>query len=449
MLGEEDQNYFQIKITNILSKDVPIGGFLVLQTEGILILKDSTQFLLSITKEEDNSQYSISCFFYQIENYITGKDTIVCNFKSDKPIPKGKYYLSPSENEMKLDEKKIKILPYNITDSFDIMDIDELNIYSSRKLVLDFSSNIDSKSIKFNIFEYVSYQETSIYFDDLEFKCIATGGRVKCPISASDFPQDKRFQSYNVYYKDSEGKKKKSYLTLPIDITLNYIEKKTLKIKVTKLLTNCLTKHGFIIFDTTDETLDNLLFSGFGFYLDVKKENFDSKRNKLRCSFHKTPGETTKIFCEVSGNFEDGTYTIEQYISEGPIEDEDDLISSIYQIVIPSFLINNNIIYSSKEDENYEIVFDNQLREKIYLNYKKGEEILYIILNVYEYLPNKYFLGKSEVENELLYEKFIKFKIPRSNFEKSGTYYFEKINAINEKERLYLLPPIEVSISSD
>ena len=450
-LEEEVQIYSNISITNIISKEVSIGGYLLLQTEGILILgHNKDKFPLLITKDDDKSQYSLQCFFYQFEDYIIGKDTIVCKIQSDTSIQTGKYYLSQSENEMIIDETNIKILPYNIIDSFNIIDIQELNIYSLRKLTLSFSSNTDSDSLKFNIFEEVPYHETSVYFDDLEFKCVVTGKRVKCPISASVFPQDKRFQSYNVYYKDSKGNKKKSILARPIEVTLEYIQKKNLKIKVTKLLTNCLIKHDYIVFDTTDETLENLLFSSSGFYLDVKKENFDSENNKLLCNFHKIPKDTTKIFCEASGRFEDGTYTIDQYISEGPIEDDRDSISSNYQIIIPTFFVNSQFVYSSKEEDNTEKVFDNQLREKIYLKYENGEEYQYIILNFNrDVISNKYFLGNSEIESEVLFSNFIKFKIPRSNFEKSGIYYFEKINAINEKERLYLLPPIEVTISSN
>ena len=348
---------------------------------------------------------------------------------------------------MIIEEQNIKILPFNLNNSFNIVEGEELIPYSKNILTEKFSSNTDSTIIKFSLFEDATLKETTIYFDDIEFKCETSGKRVRCPVAASNFPQDKRFQTFNVYYIDSQGNKKKNYLTLPIEITLGYLEKKPLNIKVSNLLTNCLTNHGFIVFDTTDKTLENVLFSKNGFYLNVKKENSDSQANKLICNFHKISGENTKILCEKYNDFEDGTYNIEEYISEGPIEDDEDRISKSYEIVVPNFYIKGKFVYSYKEDNNDELIFDNLLREKIYLDYENKEEVQYIFLYVERYNGlNKYILGNSELESELYAKDYIRFKVPKSNFQKSGIYYFEKINAINEKERLYILPPIEVSV---
>ena len=447
---EDEQEYFEIKITNILSNDIPIGGFLLLQTEGIALMRESKPFSLSIIKEEDKSQYPISCTFYQFDGtVINGKDIITCKIESEISIQKGKYYLS-LEKEIIIDEQYIKILPFNLNNSFNIIEGEELIPYSKYIITKEFSSNTDSTTIKFSLFEDVTLKESSIYFDDIEFKCEASGNRVRCPVTASNFPQDKRFQNFNVYYIDSQGNKKKNHLILPIEITLGYLEKKSLKIEVSNLLTNCLTNHGFIVFDTTDKTLENVLFSKNGFYLNVKKENLDSQSNKLFCNFHKISGENTKILCEKNNDFEDGTYNIEEYISEGPIKDDEDRISKSYEIIVPNFNIKGKFVYSSKEDNNAEFIFDFLLREKIYLNYENKEEVKYIFLYVERYNGlNKYILGNSELESKLFDKDYIKFKVPKSNFEKSGIYYFEKINAINEKERLYILPPIEVSVPSN
>ena len=68
----------------------------------------------------------------------------------------------------------------------------------------------------------------------------------------------------------------------PINLILDYIEKKTLKIKVSKLLTNCLLENDWIIFDTSDNTLGNVLFSSNGFYLKVKKVDLDNSDSKIK-----------------------------------------------------------------------------------------------------------------------------------------------------------------------
>ena len=153
-------------------------------------------------------------------------------------------------------------------------------------------------------------------------------------------------------------------------------------LSISLFLTNCLTNHDFIVFDTTDKTLENILFSKNGFYLNVKKENSDCQTNKLICNFHKISGQNTKILCEKYNDFEDGTYNIEEYISEGPIEDDEDRISKSYEIVVPNFYIKGKFVYSSKEDNNDELIFDNLLREKIYLDYENKEEVQYIFLYV-------------------------------------------------------------------
>jgi len=446
---QEEQEYFQIKITNILSNDIPIGGILLLQTEGIVFLEELKSFSLSITKEEDKSQYPITCFIYQFdETFINGKDIIACEIESDNPIQKGKYYLS-LEKEMIIDEQYIKILPFNII-SFNIIEGEELFAYSKKKIVKQFSSKTGSTSFKFSILEPLTFKETSIYFDDIEIKCQVSDDKIECPVIASIFPQDKRFQTFNVYYRDSQGNKKKNYLILPVEITLGYLKKKPLNIEVSNLLTNCLTKNYFIVFDTTDTNLDSVIFSKNGFNLNAKKENLDSETYQLYCNFHKIPGENTKILCEASSVFEDGTYNIEEYISDGPIEDDDDRISKSYEITVPNFYIKGKFVYSSKEDDNVEYIFDHLLREKIYLNYENKEEFQYIYLYVERNKnSNKYILGNSELESELFGKDYIKFKVPKANFEKSGIYYFEKINALNEKERLYILPPVEVSVPSN
>lgn len=61
---EEEEIYFELKITNLLTNDIPIKGLLLLQTEGYVVVKEEKiQFSLSITKEEDKSQYPINCKF--------------------------------------------------------------------------------------------------------------------------------------------------------------------------------------------------------------------------------------------------------------------------------------------------------------------------------------------------------------------------------------------------
>ena len=269
---------------------------------------------------------------------------------------------------------------------------------------------------------------------------------MKCNISTHDLPQENRFQSLNVYIKDSNGNKKHNYFVYPIDILLYYVKKKTLKIKVTKLLSKSAVLGEHIVFDTSDNTLGNVLYSKEGFHLNIKSQDASFNKIKLICSFHKHPGENTKVFCDTSaGILEDGIYYIDEYISEGPIEDEMDKISANYQIVVPTFASNEKFLYSINY-ANEDNIFDLEFREKIVLDFKNKEEVLNITLNHENYNDQyKYFLGNSELKCYVYNIEYIICQIQGNSFEKSGKYYIEKLNYFEDKERLYSLPPVEVN----
>lgn len=455
----------QIKIKNILSKNVPLGGYLFLEAEGIpLILSSSydiNSFTLSSIYEKDKTYSSFACFFYRIKDYyIRENETVIigCHIQKDNSINIGKYYFSPLENETSIelfDNSKIKLNIININEQFNIIEGEELlYFYNSKKIELNFKSNTESNTIKFDLFESVSYREIVIYLDDIKINCIASGSRITCPIFASGIPQEKRSKYFNVYIEDSKGNKFRNYFVPPIDILLNYVEKDTLEIKVSNLLTNYITHNDFIIFDTFDQTLENVIFSKHGFDLKLKKENSEIDVINLYCCFHKHQGDNTKIYCEIQNRNDDikeGTYIFEEYISEGPLEDVGDRISRNYQIVIPSFKIDNKVLFKIENERNREQIYDIQLKEKIELNFKNKEDIEIIALDLDHYGGmNKYFLGNNQLEcNGKLIKDLLLCEVPGTNFEKSGIYYFEKMNPLEEKERIYILPYVEALVSWD
>ena len=447
----QEESEFNITITKIISKNISSGGYLFLETDGILIHSTSFNqeniFDLSIISDEDKSIFSLLCFFYKYERFI-GPAMIACEINSQK---KGKYHLKSLENTKSFLFSEIyivNILPFNFGESFNIIEGYEFYFYTLKKNSLDFYNNVETKTIKFEFYAQIS-KEITFYLEDIPITCEASRSKMICPISAKDFPQDNRFQSLNVYIKDSQGNKKKNYFVYPIEIILNYIEKKTLKIKVSKTLTKCLTDNDFIVFDTSDNFLENVIFSKEGFYLKIKKENDDSDIKQLICGFHKHPGETTKILCKKQENLEDGFYYFEEYISEGPLEDEDNRISPNYNIIIPTFKSNSKFIYSSKIRDD-ERIYDTQLRDKIELSFRNKNEILNITLN-HEYYEgkNKYFLGNSQIKCSIIDNDFITCGIQGISFENSGIYYIEKMNFLGEKERLHILPPVLVTLLWD
>ena len=58
-------------------------------------------------------------------------------------------------------------------------------------------------------------------------------------------------------------------------------------------------------------------------------------------------------------------------------------------------------------------------------------------------------MGNSEIKFCAIDDFNINCGIKANKFENSGIYYFEKINCLGERERLYQLPSIEVKFLFD
>ena len=449
---EEEEPDLTVRITNIINTDAYIDGYLFLETDGILITPMSFNqeniFTLKIQNDENNKVSSIMCFFHQFDRFYAGAAKIACEL-SPRSVTPGKHHLVPLEKEMSFffDEMYIlSILPYNFEETINIIDDNLLYFYSLKKNQIPFFNETDTKNLKFDLYDAVT-KETTIYLDDIPIKCQASGHRLTCPVTSKDFPQDDRLLTLNVYLKDSKGNKVINHMVYPIDFIFHYIKKQNLKIKVTKALTNCLTPFGHIVLETSDNQLGNVIYSKEGFYLNIKRTETDNYQ--LFCNFHKHPGENTKIFCEPYDDLEDDVYVYDEYLSEGPLEDERDRISPNYNIIVPTFKLNSKLMYIS-DDEEAERIYDAQLREKIYLNYKDKSEVEYFYLNHEYYKGNKdYYLGNNKVECSKINKDIIMCEVSADNFDESGIYYFEKINLLEERERLYMIPPFKVTLSWD
>ena len=453
-INSEDERTFDIRITKIISQNVSSSGFLFLETNGTSVyFTKRSYFNLTIISDEDNTTYLLPCHFYKLDKkskIIENTAMITCEIYSQENITLGKYHLEPLESTMTflLEEFfTINIIPFNIDDSFNIITGEDLYFYYSKSIELIKVSSIDQTlKMTFYLFEKIT-KDITIYLEDIPITCPASDHELKCHIPVSVFPQDIRFHTLNVYIKDSQGNKLRNYFIPSIEVLLKYVEKKPLEIQVSTLLTNCLTKNNFIVFDTFDNTLDNIFSSiSDDFNLKIRQDPY-SRTEELSCGFHKHPGETTKIICLSGGNLEDGPYYFEEYISEGPLYDSHDEISHIYSITIKNFKSNSRFIYKSIRDND--VIFDPYLREKYELTFKNKDEILNITLynNYNKEEENKYFLGNSQIKFYIIDKEYnINCGIEANSFENSGIYYFEKLNFLGEKERIYLLPPVEVTL---
>ena len=87
----------------------------------------------------------------------------------------------------------INILPFNISESFNIIKGEELYFYTTSKDSYKFPSIFDSKTMKFIFFD-ISKEIITVYFEYSPITCQAHNHHsLECPISANELPQDVRF----------------------------------------------------------------------------------------------------------------------------------------------------------------------------------------------------------------------------------------------------------------
>ena len=154
------EDELQIRITNILSKDIASNGYLFLEADGVLIHPTSFNqeniFDLSIVSDEDKNINSLLCFFYRFERYA-GPAIIACEINSK--VKSGKYHLKPLEEKMSFLFSEIyivNILPFDFKESFNIIEGSEFYFTSLSPIQLSFSNKGEIKTIKFELLESVS-----------------------------------------------------------------------------------------------------------------------------------------------------------------------------------------------------------------------------------------------------------------------------------------------------
>ena len=193
-INSEDERTFDIRITKIISQNVSSSGFLFLETNGTSVyFTKRSYFNLTIISDEDNTTYLLPCHFYKLDKkskIIENTAMITCEIYSQENITLGKYHLEPLESTMTFlfDEIYIiNILPFNIDESFNIIEGEDLYFCSESIKPLYFSSNIQSKKISFDLFEKITKGEITIYLEDIPITCQASGRDLDCQISASVF----------------------------------------------------------------------------------------------------------------------------------------------------------------------------------------------------------------------------------------------------------------------
>ena len=217
---------YKVQVTKILTEQVASDGFLILETSGLnLPLRirsrpNLNQFQLTLASEFNYTEETVSCFVYQFEHPHYSPSKIGCRVRGLLP---GRYSINPLSVDLTLEvgyRKTITVLPFNVAGTFEVTEGTELYFYDYDDKDEDFENSYESEDIEFNLFEVASGTE-EIYFDDIPVQCYLSLYRMKCNLYPDMFPYE-RFQTYNVFIKDSEGNLKRNHFVLPVDINMYY-----------------------------------------------------------------------------------------------------------------------------------------------------------------------------------------------------------------------------------
>jgi hypothetical protein len=230
------KSQFTIQITKVLSKKVASNGFLILDTDGLIFplsikdLPNINNFPLNILNLETNKTEPLDCCFLPFEHICKTQPRIACRTNG---MQKGNYKILPSleGTYVVLNKNILLISPYNLPDIFEITDGKEIYFFDDDDKYETFEYTWTKNMIDFTLFEPLNAENITIYlenqYNSITVTCYPyfTEDEVECPIYADNFPQDKQFQTYEVYIEDSLGNKKKNELVLPININLQYLFK--------------------------------------------------------------------------------------------------------------------------------------------------------------------------------------------------------------------------------
>ena len=117
---------------------------------------------------------------------------------------------------------EITIPPFYIPNYFQVTKGKEIYFYDTEEKDEEFDFLGEVEGMDFDLFEYNAGVK-NIYLDDIPISCYSISTKFRCTMSSLAFPQNEKYQTYNVYIKDSLGNKKRNYFVLPIRITLDYL----------------------------------------------------------------------------------------------------------------------------------------------------------------------------------------------------------------------------------
>ena len=222
---------FRVNVTQVLSPKVASDGYLVLNVEGLkfpLSNKGGPRtFRLTVVNEETTKTESLNCYFFVFDHVYQRQPRIACRTNG---LEKGIYTVAPTEEiSFVVYRYNVFINPIRITDKFEVTTGNEAYFYDEDDDYDTFEYSWSREDLDFTMFEQITEPSITIYLQD-EFNSIPITchsgirlNRLECPVYADSLPQDRQFQTYDVYIEDSLGNKKKNEFVLPVNFNLQYL----------------------------------------------------------------------------------------------------------------------------------------------------------------------------------------------------------------------------------
>lgn len=225
------KSQYRVNVTQVLSPKVASDGYLVLGVEGLkfpLSNKGGPKtFHLTVVNEETSKTESLICYFFVFEHVYQRQPRIACRTNG---LEKGIYTVGPTEEiSFVVNRYNVYISPIKIPDKFEVTTGTEAYFYDEDDDYETFEYSWSRDDLDFTFFEQVTDSTVTIYLQD-EFNSIPITchsgirlNRLECPVYADSLPQDRQFQTYEVYIEDSLGNKKKNEFVLPVNFNLQYL----------------------------------------------------------------------------------------------------------------------------------------------------------------------------------------------------------------------------------
>ena len=395
-------------------------------------IEEKTEFNTTVIINRENN-YEVACRLWKPKN----KNLYVFCKLNENNLEPGNYSINLTESYFNYNEKKYTIISHLKNLTINKLERDLSFLYAEEQNI-NIEQGKDSYEIKFKIEEY-NEEKLILLGNELGYlflnNCSKDEKNLTCIIPKEDLEEiltikNKKFKLMTYYYFDDQ-KTVLEYETVQ-DININQIniEKKSVYIKINKILNKNIDLFNYISYETNETDIPAL-------YTDTFSFNFTNYNESANCILRKYKSEKYLLFnCLLP---KEGTFYIGNIIQPIILNN----INPKYNFIIsPGY---NEEIFSIK-GEGYDFKFpypklldfssDNEMVIDFLMNDNNNNKPMNIRINK----------DSNNLECNNIGTKLKSCSVSKSHFgnKENGYYYIYYSNNLNEFIRYYELSPIQV-----